>query len=173
MSTHETMAPKEFEKLYQLHHSWLRNLLFHLLGNNEDAADLAQDAFIRLWHRPKTLHTTQQVRAYLRVIARGLCVDLWRRRQVEQAWLDTLANHPDIEAPSTEHQVTILQALTDIDHMLISLPKNVSKAFTLSVIQGKTGKEIANELSVSERMVRHYLSNSQLNQQLTTYAAIA
>jgi len=86
MSTHETMAPKEFEKLYQLHHSWLRNLLFHLLGNNEDAADLAQDAFIRLWHRPKTLDTTQQVRAYLRVIARGLCVDLWRRRQVEQAW---------------------------------------------------------------------------------------
>ncbi|MDO6453171.1 sigma-70 family RNA polymerase sigma factor [Neptunomonas phycophila] len=173
MSTRETMAPKEFEKLYQLHHSWLRNLLFHLLGNNEDAADLAQDAFIRLWHRPKTLDTTQQVRAYLRVIARGLCVDLWRRRQVEQAWLDTLANHPDIEAPSTEHQVTILQALTDIDHMLISLPKNVSKAFTLSVIQGKTGKEIANELSVSERMVRHYLSNSQLNHQLTTYAAIA
>ncbi|MEG7360112.1 MULTISPECIES: hypothetical protein [Pseudomonas] len=30
-------------------------------------------------------------RAYLRTMARGMCIDLWRRREVEQAWLDTLA----------------------------------------------------------------------------------
>ncbi|UNY92075.1 MULTISPECIES: hypothetical protein [Pseudomonas] len=30
-------------------------------------------------------------RANLRTMARGICIDLWRRREVEQAWLDTLA----------------------------------------------------------------------------------
>jgi len=162
MSALNTMDPSEFEQLYHHHHSWLHGLLSRRLGNNEDAADFAQDAFIRLWHRPTQLDTAQQARAYLSVIARGLCVDLWRHRQVEQSWLDTLANLSDLETPSAEHQVALIQTLSTIDQKLKRLPDKVAKAFILSMLYGKTGKEIATELAVSERMVRHYLSNATL-----------
>lgn len=162
MSASTPISHDQFKELYQSHHNWLHSLLTRRLGNREDAADLAQDAFLRLWNRPKALGNNQQTRAYLSVIARGLCVDLWRRRQVEQAWLDTLANHPEAEAPSAEHQVAILEALNEIDQMLMRLPEAVARAFVLSMLYGKTGKEIAHELQVSERTVRNYLSNAML-----------
>lgn len=162
MTVAKSQQSREFELLYHEHHSWLHNVLKRRLGNHADAADLAQDAFVRLWVKPKPLTTSQRARAYLSVIARGLCVDLWRRRQVEQAWLDTLAQHPEATAPSAEQQVAILEALSEIDHMLKRLPVKVSRAFIASMVLGKSGKEIAAELQVSERMVRNYLSHAML-----------
>ncbi|SDF57071.1 MULTISPECIES: RNA polymerase sigma factor [unclassified Duganella] len=79
------------ELLYSHHHGWLYGLLQRRLGNHGDAADLAHDAFIRLLLKPRSFDSAEGARAYLSTVARGLCVDLWRRRQVEQAWFDALA----------------------------------------------------------------------------------
>ncbi|MBH3436286.1 MULTISPECIES: hypothetical protein [Pseudomonas] len=40
---------------------------------------------------PRAVSSPVDARAYLRTMARGMCIDLWRWREVEQAWLDTLA----------------------------------------------------------------------------------
>lgn len=55
--------------------AWLRSKL----GNAADAADLAQDTFVRLLQRREQLelHTP---RAFLRTVARGLVIDHWVAR---------------------------------------------------------------------------------------------
>ncbi len=100
-------------------------------------------------------------RAYLSRMARGLCVDLWRRREVEQAWLDTLAHH-GAEAPSAEQQTAALEALIEVDTMLKRLPSPVAQAFIQSMVHGLSGKQIATQLGVTERTVRNYLSRAML-----------
>ena len=72
-------------------------------------------------------------RSYLRSMANGMCVDLWRRRNIEQAWLDTLAAQPEAVAPSAEHQAIVLEALREIDAMLRTLPPKVGRAFVMAV----------------------------------------
>ena len=42
--------------LYQNHHPWLESLLRKRLGNRDDAADLAQDTFVRLLRSPLPQH---------------------------------------------------------------------------------------------------------------------
>ncbi|KAF1047199.1 sigma factor [Xylophilus sp.] len=81
------------ENLYADHHGWLVGWLRRRLGDRADAADLAQDTFLRLLVKPaaRRLDNLAETRAYLRTVADHLCIDLWRRRQVEQAWADTLA----------------------------------------------------------------------------------
>ncbi len=77
------------ETLYTDHHGWLQGWLRRRLGDACNAADLAQDTFVRLIVRPRSLHfdSGSQARAYLSTIARGLVIDHWRRRELEQAWL--------------------------------------------------------------------------------------
>ncbi|MED5239685.1 MAG: sigma-70 family RNA polymerase sigma factor [Pseudomonadota bacterium] len=149
------------ETLYSEYHGWLHQVLRRRLGNADDAADLAHDAFIRLLTKPRYLshHTA---RAYLSRMARGLCVDLWRRREIEQAWLDTLASHPEQETPSAEQQTAALEALMAVDAMLQRLPEPVADAFLHSMVHGLTGREIAQRLNVTERTVRNYLSKAML-----------
>jgi len=149
-----------FDSFYREHNSWLRSVLFRRLGNADDAADLAHDAFIRLLVKPRRLDNIKAERGYLSAVARGLCVDLWRRQEIERAWLETLAHYGEVEVPSAERKAEAIQALSEVDNMLRKLPNAVASAFMLSMIHGLTGKEIAKRLGVSDRTVRNYLSRA-------------
>lgn len=149
--------------LYSEHHTWLCALLKRRLGDAADAADLAHDAFIRLLLKPRHFDSGEGARAYLCTMARGLCADLWRRRAVEQAWLDTLATQPEAQACSAEHSVLVIQTLCEIDAMLARLPDKAARAFVLALGCGMTDKEVAAELNVSDRMVRKYMAQAMLH----------
>ena len=73
--------------LYRDHHNWLQGWLRRRLGNGCDAADLAQDTFVRLL-RAGNAASIREPRDYLATVARGLMVDFLRRRSLEQAYLD-------------------------------------------------------------------------------------
>ncbi|MFP3498994.1 sigma factor, partial [Pseudomonas sp. SIMBA_059] len=85
---------KAVHTLYEDHHSWLCGWLRSKLGCMEHAADLAQDTFIRVLTLRKAAEL-QQPRAYLSSVARSLMIDMFRRRAVEQAYLETLAARPE------------------------------------------------------------------------------
>jgi RNA polymerase sigma-70 factor (ECF subfamily) len=133
------------------------------LGDASDAADLAQDTFVRLIRSPQRFEGQPEVRAYLRLVANGLCIDLWRHREVERAWLETLAVLPEAQAPSAEDQYAVLQALREIDTMLRSLSPKAARAFVLSTACGMTHQEIARELGVSSRTVGTYITQAMLH----------
>lgn len=155
--------PQQAAALYSEHHGWLVALLKRRLGHAADAADLAHDAFLRLLARPRQFDSGAGARAYLSTMARGLCADLWRRRAVEQAWLDTLAAQPEEHACSAEHSALVIEALCAIDAMLARLPDKAARAFVLAMACGMTDKEVAAELGVSDRMVRKYMAQAMLH----------
>ena len=68
-------------QLYHHHQLWLQQLLNRRVGCGETAADLAQDAFVRLLQAPRHLDSFDGARAYLSRMAKGLCVDHWRRQE--------------------------------------------------------------------------------------------
>ena len=157
------MNAENVDGLYSAHHGWLYSLLQRRLGNRGDAADLAHDAFIRLLVKPRSFDSFDGARAYLSTVARGLCVDLWRRREVEQAWLDALAAQPEPFTCSAEDNAIVLQALTAVDAMLRKLPANVASAFVMGIVLEMTDRQIAAELGVSDRMVRKYMAQAMLH----------
>ncbi|UWN51107.1 putative RNA polymerase sigma factor FecI [Alcanivorax sp. ALC70] len=157
-------APTEsVADLYARHHGWLHQLLRRRLGCSEIAADLAQDTFVRLLRRPRRFDSAEGARAYLSTVARGLCVDLWRRREVERAWLAVLAEQPETMAPSSEHQAIVIETLCEVDALLRRLPEKVARAFLMAQLHGRTYREIAAALEVSERMVKKYMARAMLH----------
>lgn len=95
-------------------------------------------------------------------MAKGLCVDHWRRLDIERAWQETLATRADAGLPSVEHQQIVIETLCEIDRMLSRLPEKVATAFLGSQLQGKPYRQIAEELGVSERMVKKYMAQAML-----------
>lgn len=80
MSSANIDTSADMHQLYCQHHGWLQGLLRKRLGNLCDAADLAQDVFVRLLLKPRQFDSHAGARAYLSVMAQGMCVDLWRKR---------------------------------------------------------------------------------------------
>ncbi|HEY0294552.1 MAG TPA: sigma-70 family RNA polymerase sigma factor [Bordetella sp.] len=150
------------EALYCDHHGWLQGWLQRRLGNATDAADLAHDAFLRLLQTPRCFDSAPEARGYLRAMANGMCVDLWRRRQIERAWLDELAARPEPFEPSPEFRAMVIETILEIGAVLGRLSLKAQQAFVMAQIHGCSTREIAAKLVVSERMVQKYLAQAML-----------
>lgn len=96
-------------------------------------------------------------------MANGLCIDLWRRREVEQAWLAALAAHPEAAEPSPEHRAIVIETLCEVGAMLSRLPAKAASAFIFAQVHGMRYHEIAARLGVSERMVKKYMARAMLH----------
>lgn len=159
MSADDPVLRSAVHSLYSDHHGWLQGWLRKRLGNAFDAADLAQDTFVRVIKARSALDI-REPRHYLSTIAKGLLVDLFRRRALEQAYLDALACVPEAELPSLEEQAILLEALQEIDRMLDGLGAKVKQTFVLSQFEGLPYADIAERLGISLRSVNNYMAKA-------------
>ncbi|MCW2268792.1 RNA polymerase subunit sigma [Pseudomonas sp. MYb187] len=163
------MSPQaSVHSLYSHHHSWLNTWLRSKLGNAADAADLAQDTFVRLLQRSEQFELTAP-RAFLRTIARGLVIDHWRREELQRAYLEALAHLPEADVPSIETRELLLELLERIALMLDGLKPKVRRAFLLAQCEGLTHKEIAEQMGVSLRSVERYVADALYHCYLLRY----
>ncbi|MFL9925154.1 sigma-70 family RNA polymerase sigma factor [Herbaspirillum lusitanum] len=142
--------------IYCGHHNWLVQWLQRKLGNVFDAADLAQDTYIRV-ATGKTMPAPEEARPYLVQIAKRLMIDLYRRRTLEEAYLSALACLPEPFTPSHEDTLIVLQTLSAIDRALDSLPEKVREAFFMSQFDGMTYSAIASALGIAVATVRKHM----------------
>ncbi|MFJ5295902.1 sigma-70 family RNA polymerase sigma factor [Pseudomonas sp. NPDC088368] len=149
--------------LYGAHHGWLVNWLRGRLGCSHQAADMAQDTFMRVLladrNQPIT-HELIEPRHFLVTIARRVMVDSFRRRSVEEAYLHVLAEQPERYAVAPEERLMLLETLHALDAMLSGLGKRVKEAFLLSQLQGLGYKDIAEQLAVSVSSVTKYIARA-------------
>ncbi|MFK3798530.1 sigma-70 family RNA polymerase sigma factor [Pseudomonas sp. NPDC088444] len=145
--------------LYSDHHGWLNGWLRSKLGNAADAADLAQDTFVRLINRSERLEL-KAPRAFLRTVARGLVIDHWRREELERAYLEALAQLPEHETTSPESRELVFELLESIAKMLDGLKPKVRRAFLLAQCEGIPYKQIAEQMNISVRSVERYVADA-------------
>ena len=147
------------QAIYRAHNDWLLGWL----DKKTQCPELAQDTFVRVLKKAGRGERVGQPRAFLAQVARGLLIDHWRRREIEQTCLRALAARPEALAISPEEQQIVLDTLLAIDAMLNTLPLKVRRAFLLSRLDGLGYREIAAQLGVSERMVKKYMARAMLH----------
>lgn len=146
-------------QIYRQDRPWLMGRLYQHLRNREDAEDIAGETFVQLIQSP-SIAGIREPRAMLGTIAKRLIWKLWRRRELERAWLESQLIHADQHAPSAQEQVEILQALHQMDRILQDLPVNARAAFLYRHVDGLQHADIAQQLGVTERTVRNYLAQA-------------
>ncbi|HWK50596.1 MAG TPA: sigma-70 family RNA polymerase sigma factor [Steroidobacter sp.] len=145
--------------LYRAHRGWLHAWLLRKTGCSEQAADLAQDTFLRVL-TSRDLSEVREPRAYLTVVAKGLVSSGFKRKALERAYLQALAAIPEAHVVSPEQRWSIMETLHEIDSMLDSLPAKVRRVFLLSQIEGLRYREIAQQLGLSEITVKRHMKQA-------------
>ncbi|HKS13965.1 MAG TPA: sigma-70 family RNA polymerase sigma factor [Pseudomonas sp.] len=159
MRMNDMLKPAEVDLLYRTHHAWLRGWLRTRVGCHENAADLAQDTFVRLL-RARQYSPLKEPKAYLSSIARGLMIDQFRRRALERAYQESLAHLPEAQAPSEEQRLIILDTLERLDQMLHQLTQRARQAFLLAQLDGLSIPQVAAQLNVSRATIERDLTKA-------------
>jgi RNA polymerase sigma-70 factor (ECF subfamily) len=148
--------------LYQEHHGWLKGWLRKRIDCSEQAADLAQDTFVRLLQQRK-IDAVREPRAYLSNIARGLMIDKFRRKRLEDAYLAALACVPEPLDISPEERMVLIEALVQIDQMLDGLGPRTREVFLLAQLDGLSYVEIGRRLEVSLTTVKKHAARAMVH----------
>ncbi|OLS60442.1 sigma-70 family RNA polymerase sigma factor [Pseudomonas putida] len=142
--------------LYREHNTWLKGWLRVRLGNAADAADLAQDTFIRVM-TARNDAPIREPRGYLSAIARSLLIDKSRRRAIEQAYLFALAQRPEPVEVSPEVRLSIIEMLLQIDTLLDELGPRTRDIFLAVQLEGLSYGAVAEQFGVSITTVKNHL----------------
>ena len=156
-------APQtSISSLYRDHRSWLESWLQRRLGDRWAAADLAQDTFVRVLaaQQAHALPSLREPRAYLLTVGKRLLVNHYKRRSLERAYLEALANLPETVMPSPEQRWLLLETLHALDELLDGLPRPVRLAFLWSQLEGIDYATIGTRLAVCERTVKRYMAKA-------------
>lgn len=148
---------QQIEILYADHHGWLRGWLRKRLGNTFDASDIAHDTYLRIMRSGRVPEPDESQR-HLTRIAKGLVVDLYRRRQIEAAYLESIALLPMPLAPSEEARALAMETLIELDTILHGLPVKARMALLLCKLDGLSYREIARQMQVSVSSVEKYIA---------------
>ena len=154
-----SLHSEQVKSIYDAHHGWLECWLRKRLGNASDAADIAQDTFVRVLSREMAM---REPRAMLTTIAQGMVANLYRRRDIERAYAQALAARPEQHAMSPETRAIMLETLVEIDALLNSLPPLVRDAFLLSQLDGMGQADIAARLGISLATVKRHIARAML-----------
>jgi RNA polymerase sigma-70 factor (ECF subfamily) len=152
---------RALSSLFEEHNRTLQSFLMARLGNEHEAREVAQEAYVRLLqlHQPGTVSF---LRAYLFKTAANLAVDRIRQRANRER-LDRSGPESElIDRVSPDRRLMAAEELGVLEQALQELPLQYRRAFVLHRFEDWSTAQIAKELEVQERMVRNYISRAAI-----------
>ncbi|MFY8182539.1 MAG: RNA polymerase sigma factor [Flavobacterium sp.] len=147
----ETCQENVFSHFFKNHIKSLRNFLTYKYGNEEQAEDIAQEAFIKLWQNCKDV-PLEKAKSYIYTIANNSSLNVIAHQKVKLNYQKTnTSNDRSNESPEflLEEKQFKDKLLTAIEN----LNETQRVAFLMHRIDGKKYAEIAEELNISVKAV--------------------
>lgn len=136
----------------------LKNMLYRLALritlDATEAEDIVQETLIRVWNKRDTWGELNSIEAFSITICRNLSLDYLERKERQNNSLDaTLYEKPD-NSPSPFDETIKSDRLQMIRNLINALPEKQRSCMQLRDIEGKSYKDIANALEISEEQVK-------------------
>ncbi|WP_245748402.1 RNA polymerase sigma factor [Neolewinella agarilytica] len=129
----------------------LRNFLYYRCGDAEQAADLVQESFLKLWENcGKVL--PDKAKAWLFRVGENLVFKLGERAKVVRKYEWRQEGLTSVVA-SPEHQLEEKEFREQLEAAIAGLPEGAREVFLLNRIDGLKYREIAELLNISQKAV--------------------
>jgi RNA polymerase sigma-70 factor (sigma-E family) len=152
-------ARQRVTALYQAHALGLVKLAKVMLGDQGQAEDIVQDAFLGLYRKWPGLNHQDQALAYLRASVVNGCRTAYRGRTRHDRALRLTPTSPDIA--SAEENALIGEANREVMAALRALPARQREALVLRYYLDLTEEETAQAMSVSRGTVKSATSRGR------------
>lgn len=133
----------------------LYRLALRITLNPAEAEDIVQDTMIKIWNRREQWDEIESIEAFSLTICRNLALDRTKRADSQNALLDESHEPPDNSYTSNpEEQAMQRDRITLVRRLIDQLPEKQRSCMQLRDIEGKSYKEIAAVMNITEQQVK-------------------
>lgn len=144
---------KAFSELFHHYRGKLFNFIRLSLMDEWDIENIVQEVFIRIWIKRETIDPEQGIEPFMFTIAKNLIKDQLRKQLIRQKFITALSQ---AEQKTDIHDINILeieQLEQQLNMLIDQMPERRREIFMLSRVEGKTYKQISDELGISVNTV--------------------
>ncbi len=157
-----------FEYILSFYEKAIFNYCLHVTKNLEEAKDVTQETFIKVYKNRKSIDTEKNIKTWIFTIATNTAYDLFRsKKRKKEISLDK-----EDETISTLKAYYPEEGLTsDVEKALSKINPEYKKVLILFYQQGFSYQEIADILSIPINTVKTHISRGkeQLKEKLKNY----
>lgn len=154
------MDAQEFKQRFMPYHRMLYRVAYRLTGNVQEAEDLLQDTYMRLWQKREQITEEALTEAYLVIVMKNLHRDKMRLKSIDtSADLTERIEPPDDTRPDEnterEDEAFIMKDL--IDH----LPPRERKIITMYLLEEQSYEEIETTTGLKQGNIRQIVMRTR------------
>ena len=160
-----------FEQLMLLHQKAVYNICYRMAGNAEDALDLSQEVFLKLWRTLEQYQFDAAFSTWLYRMTQNACIDFLRRQKRQQHTSLTVCDDeedagkefsvPD-PAPLPEERVIFNEKQEAIRTAMNALPPDFREILELRVVRNLPYEQIAQIMELPVGTVKSRLARARL-----------
>lgn len=149
-----------FDSLFEIYSIKLFGFAMKYLKNENDSEELVQEVFVRVWEHHQSLKSELSFKSYLFTIALNQIRKHFNKKVISLRYLENLQNDSETTENliiQNENYEIILQR---INLIVEQMPPRRREIFIKSKMEGKSSKEVAIELNISDGTVDNQVSEA-------------
>lgn len=154
----EQEKKRRFEQFFIVTFPKVKAFAWKILKSEEDAEDIAQDVFVKLWDNPELWENQETWNSYIYTMVRNHIYNFLKHKSVESTYQEqqTVQDSPlyeaDIHDQMYAKEIELLIKMT-----LDNMPEQRKRVFVMSRQKGMSNQEIADNLQLSVRTVERHI----------------
>ena len=147
------MEAREFKQRFMPHYKLLYRVAYYLTGNAQDAEDLLQDMYLRLWQKREDLPDEAMKEAYLVAMMKNLFVDQRRHKRIDASEdIEAHASPPDER--SLDEQIDSRDEVQQVEGLIRQLSERDAKIIQMHLMEDRSYEEIESDTGLSQGNIR-------------------
>jgi RNA polymerase sigma factor (sigma-70 family) len=164
------MNPNQtIKEIYDEHSGLVYNLCLNYLQNTEDAEEVTQDVFVKVFNKHKDFKNESSLKTWIYKITVNQCLDFLKAKKRKKRFgfiIPIYDNSESFSYSDFNHPGVIIEhqeATENLLKLINELPHNQKTALLLKTIDELSQKEIAVIMELSEKAVESLLSRAKYN----------
>jgi RNA polymerase sigma-70 factor (ECF subfamily) len=141
------------------------NVAYKFVGRHDEAEDLAQDIFLKVFKSLDTFDRRANFQTWLISVSRNLCIDHYRSVRKERETINRDVNASELSPASPDEGPVAAMEQQDrvvlLRQALAALPESLRKAVLMRDIQERSYQEIAETLRLPEGTVKSRINRGR------------
>jgi RNA polymerase sigma factor (sigma-70 family) len=155
------MTRTEFDHLIKQQSRKLYGFAFRILRNQEEAEDVVQEIFIKLWKLGNKLDEYKSIDALALAMTKNYCIDLLRKQKHLYTGEFNASEFQSFAAPSPQEQLENSESGEILNKIIEGLPDTYRDVIILKEIEGVSYGEIAKKTDQNINTLRVTLSRAR------------
>ena len=152
------MDAATFKRIFLPLHAKLYRIAYRIVENREDAEDILQDTYTKLWEKRGEMENIRNHESFTATVLKNACLDLLKKHKVQKISTD------DADAPATDsfiNQYENKDTMEFLQKYIERLPDQQKKVFRLYYQDDYSVKEIEEITGLTAGNIKVILSRAR------------